>query len=89
MFIGQEGLLQSAHNIIIAEEGSELDIITGCTTARHVGSGMHIGITEIYVRKNAKLSFTMIHSWGEEVVVRPRTATVVEDGAHSFQTTSV
>lgn len=80
MFIGQEGLLQSAHNIIIAEEDSELDIITGCTTASHVGSGMHIGITEIYVRKNAKLSFTMIHSWGEEVVVRPRTATLVEDG---------
>ena len=80
MFIGREGLLQSAHNIIIAEEGSDLNIITGCTTASHIGSGMHIGITEIYVRKNAKLTFTMIHNWGEEVVVRPRTVSVVEDG---------
>ena len=41
---------------------------------------MHIGITEIYVRKNAKLTFTMIHNWGEEVVVRPSTVSVVEDG---------
>jgi Fe-S cluster assembly scaffold protein SufB len=80
MFIGQEGLLQSAHNIIIAEEGSELHLITGCTTGRHVNSGMHVGVTEIYVKKNAKLSFTMVHNWGEEVVVRPRTVSVVEDG---------
>jgi hypothetical protein len=80
MFIGQEGMLQSAHNIIIAEEGSELHLITGCTTGRHVNSGMHIGITEIYVKKNAKLSFTMVHNWGEDVVVRPRTVSVVEDG---------
>lgn len=80
MFIAQEGLLQSAHNIIIVEEGADLHLITGCTTGRHIGSGMHIGITEIYVKKNAKLSFTMVHNWGEEVVVRPRTVSVVEDG---------
>lgn len=80
MFITQEGLLQSAHNIIIAEEGSELHLITGCTTGRHVGSGMHIGVSEIYVKKNAKLSFTMVHSWAEDVAVRPRTVTIVEDG---------
>jgi Fe-S cluster assembly scaffold protein SufB len=80
MFIGKNGLLQSAHNIIIAEEGAELHLITGCTTGRHIGSGMHIGITEIYVKKNAKLSFTMVHNWGEEVVVRPRTVSVVEEG---------
>ncbi len=80
MFIGQEGLLQSVHNIIIAEEGSELHLITGCTTGRHVESGMHIGVSEIYVKKNAKLSFTMVHSWAEEVAVRPRTVTVVDDG---------
>ncbi len=80
MFISQEGLLQSSHNIIIVEEGAELHLITGCTTGRHVNAGMHIGITEIYVKKNAKLSFTMVHNWGEEVVVRPRTVSVVEEG---------
>jgi Fe-S cluster assembly scaffold protein SufB len=41
MFIAQEGLLQSAHNIIIAEEGADLHLITGCTTGRHIGSGIH------------------------------------------------
>ncbi|MCX5726673.1 MAG: SufD family Fe-S cluster assembly protein, partial [Candidatus Saganbacteria bacterium] len=33
LFIGKEGLAQNVHNIIIAEEGSELHIITGCTTS--------------------------------------------------------
>ncbi|HHW40903.1 MAG TPA: SufD family Fe-S cluster assembly protein [Syntrophomonadaceae bacterium] len=80
LYIGQEGLLQSVHNIIIAEEGSELHLITGCTTGHDVGSGMHIGVSEIFVKKNARLSFTMVHSWAEEVVVRPRTTTIVEEG---------
>ncbi|MEM2991220.1 MAG: SufD family Fe-S cluster assembly protein, partial [Halobacteria archaeon] len=65
--------------IIIAEEGSELHIITGCTTAPEVKSALHIGISEFYVKKNAKLSFTMIHNWAEEVEVRPRTGTLVEE----------
>jgi len=80
MFIAQEGLLQGAHNMIIAEEGADLQLITGCTTGRHIGSGMHIGITEIYVKKNAKITFTMVHNWSEEVAVRPRTVSVVEEG---------
>lgn len=79
LFIGKESLAQNVHNIIIAEEGSELHIITGCTTAPKVKSGLHIGISEFYVKKNASVSFTMIHNWAEEVVVRPRTGTIVEE----------
>jgi len=80
LYIGKEGLQQNVHNIIIAEEDSELHIITGCATSPHVKKGMHIGISEFYVKKNAKLSFTMIHNWAEDMVVRPRSAAVVEEG---------
>lgn len=80
LFIGKKGLGQNVHNVIIAEEGSELNIITGCTTAKHIKEGLHIGISEFYVKKGARISFTMIHSWAEEVMVRPRTATIVEEG---------
>jgi Fe-S cluster assembly scaffold protein SufB len=31
------------------------------------------------VKKNAKVTFTMIHNWAEDVVVRPRTGTIVEE----------
>jgi len=81
LYIGEEGLAQNVHNILIAEEGSEIHVITGCTTAPKLKHGLHIGISEFYIEKGATVTFTMIHNWGEQVVVRPRTAVWVEEGA--------
>jgi len=80
LYIAKDGFSQNVHNIVIAEEGSELHIITGCATAPHLLSGLHVGVSEFYVKKGAKLVFTMIHDWGEKVNVRPRTVTRVEEG---------
>ncbi|MDY6934743.1 MAG: SufD family Fe-S cluster assembly protein [Spirochaetota bacterium] len=80
LYLDEDKLIQDVHNIVIAEENSELHIITGCAVAPHVKSGLHVGISEFYVKKNAKLTFTMIHNWAEEVAVRPRSATIVEEG---------
>ncbi|MBW2172559.1 MAG: SufD family Fe-S cluster assembly protein [Deltaproteobacteria bacterium] len=80
LYLEKESFSQNVHNIIIAEEDSELHIITGCATAAHLRRGLHVGISEFYVKKNAKLSFTMIHNWAEEVMVRPRSVGRVEEG---------
>ncbi len=79
-FIKTARLSQAVHNIIVVEEGAELHVINGCATAAYINAGRHIGITEIYVKKNAFLSYTMIHDWAEEVEVRPRTGVLVEQG---------
>jgi len=79
LYMSKEGIAQNVHNIIIAEEGSELHIITGCTTAPRLRKGLHVGVSEFYVKKGAKVSFTMIHNWAPEVAVRPRTGTIVEE----------
>lgn len=79
LYMTKDGLAQNVHNIVIAEEGSELHVITGCTTAPPVRSGLHIGISEFYVRKNARLTFTMIHNWAPDVAVRPRSGAIVEE----------
>lgn len=79
LYMTHEGLAQNVHNVIIAEEGSELHIITGCTTAPRVRTGLHIGISEFYVKKSAQVTFTMIHNWAEDVEVRPRTGAIIED----------
>jgi uncharacterized protein len=81
LYIDKEGLQQNVHNLIIAEEGSELHIITGCATSPGLKRGVHVGISEFFVKKNAKLSFTMIHNWAEEMAVRPRSVARVEEGA--------
>jgi len=80
LYLEKEGLSQNVHNIIIAEEGSELHIITGCATAAHLRRGLHVGISEFFIKKDAKLSFTMIHHWAEEMMVRPRSVAQVEEG---------
>lgn len=80
LYLEHEGSTQNVHNIVIAEEGSELHVISGCAAAAHLTKGLHIGISEFYVKKNAKLSFTMIHHWAEEMMVRPRSVTTVEEG---------
>lgn len=72
---------QRVHNIIIAEEGSSAEIISGCTTVPQVETGMHLGVSEFYIKKGAHLSFTMIHNWAENFYVRPRTGALLEDDA--------
>ena len=79
LYLGREQI-QHVHNIIIAEEGAELHIISGCTSGAHVGKGgAHYGISEFYVKKNAKISFTMIHNWSEDIEVFPRSASRVDE----------
>jgi len=79
MFISDEKVAQTAHNIIIAEENSELHIITGCSTGSDVQSAMHVGVSEFYLKKGAKITFTMVHNWAEQVEVRPRTGVILDD----------
>ena len=63
LYLSEDKLAQDVHNIVIAEEGSNLNIITGCATAPGVRSGLHVGVSEFYVKKGATISFTMIHNW--------------------------
>jgi len=90
LFIKGSGLAQNVHNIVVVEEGAEMHILTGCATAHGTREAAHMGISEfwvkkggklIWVKKGGKLIFTMIHNWGEETAVRPRSAGVLEEDA--------
>jgi len=79
LYLAKARLAQNVHNIIIAEENSELHIITGCATASNEEAGLHLGVSEFYIKKGAKVTFTMIHNWNPEVAVRPRTGVIIEE----------
>jgi hypothetical protein len=81
LFTSKDNLNQNVHNIIIAEPGSEVQMITGCVVHPNVQRGLHVGISEFYIKKGAKLTFTMIHNWAQNFDVRPRTAALLEDDA--------
>ncbi|MDO9555973.1 MAG: SufD family Fe-S cluster assembly protein [Coriobacteriia bacterium] len=83
LFVSENNVSQNVHSIIILEEGAEANVLTGCTIHPKVRNGLHAGISEFYVGKGAKLTFTMIHNWSEDFHVRPRTGvTVEEDGVY-------
>ncbi len=79
MLIGSKSFNQNVHNIVIAEENSEVQVLSGCTAHRLVDKALHIGITEFYIKNNAKLTFTMIHKWPSKADVRPRTGAIIEN----------
>jgi hypothetical protein len=79
LLIDETALSQNLHNVVVVEEGAALHVITGCTVQR-AAVGLHIGVSEFLVKRNASLTFTMIHRWGEGIDVRPRSAVLVEEG---------
>lgn len=80
LMITKDDLEQRVHNIIIAEEGSKAYLITSCVQHTMAERSSHLGISEFFIRKGARLNFTMIHTWSEQTLVRPRSAALIEDG---------
>ena len=81
LLVQENNISQNIHNMILIEEGADAQLITGCTLHPRVETGLHIGVTEVFLKKGATLSETMIHNWAEGFHVRPRTGVIVEEGA--------
>lgn len=52
---------QATHNLVIAEQGSSINLISGCTA--NVQRGKHIGITYFEVKKGAEINLAKMHHW--------------------------
>ncbi|WP_414732865.1 SufD family Fe-S cluster assembly protein [Acetobacterium carbinolicum] len=79
MYMASENVAQLVHNIVVLEDDSHLELITGCMTHHSVNAGLHLAVEEHYIGKNARFVSTMIHSWGSDIMVYPRTGTIVEE----------
>lgn len=86
LYIRTEKVAQKVHNIVIVEENAELNLITSCSVHPQVSSAFHIGVSEFYIKKGGKLTFTMLHIWGEQTMVRPRTGILVEENGTYIST---
>ncbi|UCD16128.1 MAG: SufD family Fe-S cluster assembly protein [Candidatus Omnitrophota bacterium] len=81
LFLKTKKFEQKVHNVIIVEEGARVYLITGCAASSVAHEGFHLGISEFFVQKGGYLNFTMVHSWREDVSVRPISIAMVEEGA--------
>ncbi|MCK9554793.1 SufD family Fe-S cluster assembly protein [bacterium] len=81
LFLKKRGFKQKVHNLIIIEEGAKVYLITGCSASKAADEAFHLGVSEFYVKKGGYLNFTMVHSWKENVSVKPMSIAVVEENA--------
>ena len=70
---------QFEHTIIIAEEGSELTYIEGCSAPRFKKEALHVGCVEVIVSKKAKVKIVTLQNWSKNVLNLGMKRAVVEE----------
>jgi Fe-S cluster assembly protein SufB len=72
---------QFERTLIIADEGSQVHYVEGCTAPIYTTNSFHSGVIEIVVKKGARVRYTTIQNWSTNVynLVTQR-ALVNEDG---------
>ncbi|MBI2499750.1 Fe-S cluster assembly protein SufB [Candidatus Woesearchaeota archaeon] len=72
---------QFEHTLIIADEGSEVSYIEGCSSPQYNESSLHAGCVEIYVKKNARARYSSIENWSKDTFnLNTKRAIVEENG---------
>ncbi len=56
---------QFEHTLIIADEGSQISYIEGCSAPKYTSSSLHAGCVELFVHKNAKVQYSSIENWSK------------------------
>jgi Fe-S cluster assembly protein SufB len=58
---------QFERTIIIADEGSQVHYVEGCTAPQYTTDSFHSGVIEIMVKKDARVRYTTIQNWSNNV----------------------
>jgi Fe-S cluster assembly protein SufB len=56
---------QFEHTLIIADEGSDVQYIEGCSAPKYTTSSLHAGCVEIFVRNRARVRYFSIENWSK------------------------
>jgi Fe-S cluster assembly protein SufB len=65
--INTENMGQFERTLIIADEGSYVHYVEGCTAPIYSTSSLHSAVVEIVVKKNARVRYTTIQNWSNNV----------------------
>lgn len=58
---------QFERSLIIADEGAQVHYVEGCTAPTYSTHSFHSGVIEIIVKKNARVRYTTIQNWSNNV----------------------
>jgi Fe-S cluster assembly protein SufB len=65
--INTENMGQFERTLIIADEGSYVHYVEGCTAPVYTSDSLHSAVVEIIVKKNARVRYTTIQNWSNNV----------------------
>jgi len=65
--INAENIGQFERTLIVADEGSEVHYIEGCTAPVYSSESLHVAVVELLAHKDAKLRYTTIQNWSNDV----------------------
>jgi Fe-S cluster assembly protein SufB len=71
---------QFERTLIIADEGSQVHYVEGCTAPIYSSDSFHSGVIEIIINKNARVRYTTIQNWSTNVYNLVTQRAVVNEG---------
>ncbi len=71
---------QFERSLIIADEGAQVHYVEGCTAPQYTTDSFHSGVIEIVVKKNARVRYTTIQNWSNNVYNLVTQRAIVEEG---------
>lgn len=78
--INAKGFGQFERTLIIADEGSSVHYIEGCTAPTYSSDSLHAAVVEIIVKKGARVQYTTIQNWSGNIYnLVTKRAVVYED----------
>ncbi|MGI1690842.1 Fe-S cluster assembly protein SufB [Thermoanaerobacter uzonensis] len=72
---------QFEHTLIIADKGSEVHFIEGCSAPQYSVSNLHAGCVELFVNEGARIIYSTIENWSKNTYnLNTKRAIVEKDG---------
>lgn len=65
--INAKNMGQFERTLIIAEEGSYVHYVEGCTAPVYASDSLHAAVVEIFVKPGARVRYTTIQNWSRDV----------------------
>ncbi|GAA1117200.1 Fe-S cluster assembly protein SufB [Arthrobacter flavus] len=79
--INTENMGQFERTLIIADEGSYVHYIEGCTAPIYTSDSLHSAVVEIVVKKDARVRYTTIQNWSNNVYNLVTKRAIAHEGA--------
>jgi Fe-S cluster assembly protein SufB len=72
---------QFEHTLIVADEGSYVNFVEGCSAPKFVGYSFHDGMVELYAHRNSTIKFVTLQNWSRNVINYNNKRGIAESGA--------